>query len=95
MKGSALAGPFITAAMLASPVFVAGQEDLCQVNLKKIKDAKVGAQAMSSGLSSNIDAKVQQATAEQAKGTEQGTKNCISLTTQAIQQLQNNTKGDQ
>ncbi|AZC16238.1 MULTISPECIES: hypothetical protein [Pseudomonas] len=95
MKRSALAGLFITAAMLASPAFAAGQEDLCQINLQKIRDAKVSTEAMSSTLSSDIDSKVQQATAEQAKGTEQGTKNCISLTTQAIQMLQNNTKGDQ
>lgn len=95
MKRSALAGLFITTALLASPVFAAGQEDLCQINLQKIRDAKVSTEAMSSELSSSIDAKVQLATAEQARGTEEGTKNCISLTTQAIQQLQNNTKGDQ
>ena len=95
MKRSALAGLFITAAMLASPVFAAAQEDLCQINLQKIRDAKVSTEAMSEQLSSEIDASVQQATAEKAKGTEEGTKNCISLTTQAIQKLQNNTKGGQ
>ncbi|MBK5538970.1 hypothetical protein JFV28_30005 [Pseudomonas sp. TH05] len=95
MKRSALAGLFITAAMLASPVFAAAQEDLCQINLQKIRDAKVSTEAMSEQLSNDIDASVQQATAEKAKGTEEGTKNCISLTTQAIQKLQNNTKGDQ
>ncbi|EPL04020.1 hypothetical protein [Pseudomonas sp. CF161] len=95
MKRSALAGLFITAAMLASPVFAAAQEDLCQINLQKIRDAKVSTEAMSEQLSNDIDASVQQATAEKAKGTEEGTKNCISLTTQAIQKIQNNTKGDQ
>ncbi|MCK9799040.1 hypothetical protein M1B34_15325 [Pseudomonas sp. MAFF 302030] len=95
MKRSALAGLFITATMLASPVFAAAQEDLCQINLQKIKDAKVSTEVMSEQLSADIDASVQQATAEKAKGTEEGTKNCISITTQAIQKLQNNTKGDQ
>jgi hypothetical protein len=95
MKRSALAGLFITATMLASPVFAAAQEDLCQINLQKIKDAKVSTEAMSEQLSADVDASVQQATAEKAKGTEEGTKNCISITTQAIQKLQNNTKGDQ
>jgi hypothetical protein len=95
MKRSALAGLFITATMLASPVFAAAQEDLCQINLQKIKDAKVSTEAMSEQLSADVDASVQQATAEKAKGTEEGTKNCISITTQAMQKLQNNTKGDQ
>jgi hypothetical protein len=95
MKRSALAGLFITATMLASPVFAAAQEDLCQINLQKIKDAKVSTEVMSEQLSADIDASVQQATAEKAKGTEESTKNCISITTQAIQKLQNNTKGDQ
>lgn len=36
MKRSALAGLFITAAMLASPVFAAS--DLCDVNLQKVQD---------------------------------------------------------
>ncbi|WP_323154058.1 hypothetical protein [Pseudomonas alvandae] len=95
MKRTALAGLFISAAMLASPVFANSQADLCQVNLQKIKDAKVSTEEMSESMKSDIDATIQQASAAQSKGTEQGTKECISLTTQAIQKLQNNTKGDQ
>ena len=37
MKRTALAGLFISAVMLASPVFAA--DDLCQINLQKINDA--------------------------------------------------------
>lgn len=95
MKHIAFAGLFISAAMLASPVFADSQADLCQINLQKIRDAKVSTEQMSGGLKADIDATVGQATAEKDKGTEEGTKNCISLTTQAIQKLQNNTKGDQ
>ncbi|KAB0536372.1 hypothetical protein F7R03_31915 [Pseudomonas palleroniana] len=95
MKRTALAGLFISAAMLASPVFADSQADLCQINLQKIKDAKVSSEQMSESMKSDIDATVQQATAAKAKGTEQGTKECISLTTQALQKLQNNTKSDQ
>ena len=41
MKRSVLAGVFVTAAMLASPVFAAGNEaDLCQINLEKINNDK-------------------------------------------------------
>ncbi|AHL32109.1 hypothetical protein CD58_04060 [Pseudomonas brassicacearum] len=94
MKHIAFAGLFISAALLASPVFANSQADLCQVNLQKIKDAQVSTEEMSSALKADIDATVGQAKAEQSKGTEDGTKRCISLTTQAIQKLQNNTKGD-
>lgn len=40
MKRSALAGLFVAAALLAPSVFAA--DDLCTVNLQKIKDAQVG-----------------------------------------------------
>ena len=94
MKHIAFAGLFISAALLASPVFANSQADLCQINLQKIKDAKVSTEEMSEGMKTDIDATVGQATAEHAKGTEEGVKNCISLTTQALQKLQNNVKGD-
>lgn len=95
MKRTALAGLFISVAMLASPVFADSQADLCQINLQKIKDAKVSTEQMSETMQSDIDGTIHQATAAKAKGTEEGTKECISLTTQALQKLQNNTKGDQ
>ena len=40
MKRSALAGLFITAAMLASPAFAAGETDLCKINLDKINNGQ-------------------------------------------------------
>lgn len=95
MKRTALAGLFISAAMLASPVFADSQADLCQINLQKIKDAKVSTEQMSESMKTDIDATIGTATAEHAKGTKEGTENCISLTNQAIQKLQNNTKGGQ
>ena len=95
MKHTALAGLFISAAMLASPVFAGNQEDLCQTNLTQVNNTKVSTEQMSEELKSEIDATVGQAKAEQAKGTDEGTKKCIALTTQAIQKLQMNVKGDQ
>lgn len=95
MKRSALAGLFITAAILASPVFAGSQDDLCNINLQKIRDAKVSTEQISESLKSDIDATIHQATAAKARGTEEGTKECISLTTQAMQKIQNTTKGDQ
>ena len=41
MKRTALAGLFVAAAMLASPVFAnePAKDDLCAINLQKINDA--------------------------------------------------------
>ena len=88
MKRSALAGLFITAAMLASPVFAA--EDLCAINLQKINDAKVSTGEMPEDLKNTIDKAESEAKAAQAAGNKD---ECISLTTQAIQEIANNNKG--
>ena len=68
MKRTALAGLFISAVMLASPVFAA--EDLCQINLQKINDAVASSGEISSDLQDNIDSTVAQAKEEQSKGTQ-------------------------
>ncbi|KMM77868.1 hypothetical protein [Pseudomonas deceptionensis] len=91
MKRTALAGLFISAVMLASPVFAA--TDLCQINLQKIKDAVVSSGEMSSDLQDSVESRVAEAKAEQAKGTKEGIDNCISLTTQTLQDIADNNKG--
>jgi len=93
MKRTALAGLLIAAAMLTSPVFAS--ESLCDINLQKIKDTVVSTEVMSEDLKSDINELVAEAQTEKAKGTEEGEKNCTSLTSQALQKLQNNTKGGQ
>ena len=91
MKRTALAGLFISAVMLASPVFAA--EDLCQINLQKINDAVASSDEISSDLQDNIDSTVAQAKEEQSKGTKEGTQACVSLTNQVLQDIANNNKG--
>ena len=91
MKRTALAGLFISAVMLASPVFAA--EHLCQINLQKINDAVASSGEISSDLQDNIDSTVAQAKEEQSKGTKEGTQACISLTTQVLKDIANNNKG--
>ncbi|MFW0753974.1 hypothetical protein ACN1C3_04355 [Pseudomonas sp. H11T01] len=93
MKRSVLAGLFITATVLASPAFAGGQEDLCQVNLQTLRNSQAAIQ--NPELKPQIEAAMQQAKTAQAKNTEAGTKECISLTTKAIQQIENSTKGGQ
>ena len=93
MKRSALAGLFVTAAMLASPVFAADSEkDLCQINLDKINNGKALLATDTSGKSGEIDTAVSQAKAAHAAGDE---KKCIEITSKALQDLQNSDKGGQ
>ncbi|MBJ2178060.1 hypothetical protein LUW10_25895 [Pseudomonas veronii] len=91
MKHSALAGVFIAAAMLASPVFAAGKTDqLCQINLDKINNGKALLATDTTGKSGEIDTAVSQAKAAQAAGDD---KRCIEITSKALQDLQNSDKG--
>lgn len=92
MKRSALAGLFITAAMLASPVFAAGDKDLCDINLNKINDAKTPLATDATGKSGELDTAVSQARAAHAAGDE---KKCIEITSKVLQDLQNSEKGGQ
>ncbi|WP_348748920.1 hypothetical protein [Pseudomonas rhodesiae] len=92
MKRSALAGLFMTAAMLASPAFAAGDKDLCQINLDKINNGKALLATDTSGKSGEVDTAVAQAKAAHAAGDE---KKCIEITSKTLQDLQNGEKGGQ
>ncbi|PHN29401.1 hypothetical protein [Pseudomonas sp. ICMP 460] len=92
MKRSALAGLFITAAMLASPAFAAADKDLCQINLDKINNGKALLATDTSGKSGEIDTAVSQAKAAHAAGDD---KKCIEITAKALQDMQNSEKGGQ
>lgn len=92
MKRSALAGLFMTAAMLASPAFAASDKDLCQINLDKINNGKALLATDTSGKSGEIDTAVSQAKAAHSAGDE---KKCIEITSKALQDLQNSEKGGQ
>ncbi len=92
MKRSALAGLFMTAAMLASPAFAAGDKDLCQINLDKINNGKALLATDTSGKSGEVDTAVAQAKAAHAAGDD---KKCIEITSKALQDLQNIDKGSQ
>ncbi|MGE7956278.1 hypothetical protein ACQKQA_06700 [Pseudomonas sp. NPDC089530] len=86
MKRAVVSGLFVIASVLTSPGFAGSQEDLCQMNLQTIDSSKASLQ--SADLRANIEATEQQARAAQAKNTEEGTKECIALTTRAIQAIQ-------
>ena len=90
MKRSALAGLFVTAAMLASPVFASGDTDLCKINLDKVNNGQGQLATDTSGRKGEIDTAVSQAKAAHAAGDD---KKCIEITGKALQDLQNSDKG--
>jgi Skp family chaperone for outer membrane proteins len=87
MKRTAITGLFIAAALLASPVFAA--EDLCALNLQKIDDAMATAGATSENMSDNVADQVKEAKAAQAAGN---TKDCIAITSKALDSLEKTEK---
>ena len=90
MKRSALAGLFMTAAMVGSPAFAAGETDLCKINLDKINNGQALLATDTSGKRGEIDTAVSQAKAAHAAGDD---KRCIEITSKALQDLQNSDKG--
>jgi len=88
MKRTAITGLFITAALLASPVFAA--EDLCTANLQKISDSMATAGATSEGLDDSIAKQVDEAKKAQAAGND---KDCIAITSKVIERLEKTDKG--
>lgn len=94
MKRTALAGLFISAVMLASPVFAAetvpAKDDLCAINLQSIENAMATSGQTSENTADDIKAGYEKAMKEQASGDD---KACISTTTQLLQRIQDNNKG--
>lgn len=88
MKRTAITGLFMTAALLASPVFAA--DDLCSGNLQKIDDQLTSLSATSEDLVKSVKEQADDARAAQAAGND---KNCIALTTKALKDLEDSTKG--
>lgn len=88
MKRSVLFGLFVTASMMASASFAA--DDICAVNLQTIANAKA---QIPPEMSEQVEASVEQAKVDQAKGTKEGTDDCIAETNQTIQDLKNASKG--
>ena len=84
MKHSALAGMFITAALLASPVFAA-DKDLCDGNIQKLEDAASSGMAIGENSAENIKAALDKAKAAKAAGNE---KDCIAVSGGMLEKIQ-------
>jgi hypothetical protein len=88
MKRSVLLGLFVTVSLMASTSFAA--EDQCAVNLKTIENAK---DQIPPEMADQVADSVKQAKADHAKGTKEGTDDCVAETNQTIQDLKNANKG--
>ncbi|MCU1720692.1 MULTISPECIES: hypothetical protein [Pseudomonas] len=88
MKRTVITGLFMSAALLASPVFAA--DDLCAANLQKIDDQAATLSTTSENLAKSVKEQTDDARAAQAAGND---KDCIALTTKALKDLEDSTKG--
>ena len=88
MKRSVLFGLFVTASLMASPSFAA--EDLCALNLKTIENAKT---QIPPDMTEQVMDSVKKAKADHAKGTKEGTDDCVAETTKTIQSIQKTSDG--
>jgi hypothetical protein len=84
MKHSAIAGLFIAAAMLASPVFAA-DKDLCAGNIQQISDFVDSAPSLPEGTMDTVKAALTKAKASQAAGND---KDCVEVTSGIITKMQ-------
>lgn len=90
MKRFVFAGLFLTAAMLASPAFASDESSLCQMNLQKVRDALVSHPEMNEQVKGDVETTAHRAEAAFARGNDDGAKECVSLTEQAMQKIQSN-----
>lgn len=84
MKHSAIAGLFITGALLASPVFAA-DKDLCAANLQTIKDFETSQPSISENSEDNVKAAREKAEAAQKAGDD---KECVAITSNIVTKIQ-------
>ncbi|KTC12195.1 MULTISPECIES: hypothetical protein [Pseudomonas syringae group] len=91
MKRTALTGLFLSAALLASPVFAA--DDLCGANLQALKDAQTSSGTnLSPDVKEMLEKTEKDAMAAKKAGDED---KCVKLTTQAKTKLQNIGSGSE
>ncbi|WP_433736358.1 hypothetical protein [Pseudomonas putida] len=89
MKRTAFAGVFICAALLASPVFAAGEHDLCTIKLQELRDKVASLPATPEN--ATMEVKRMQASAEAANSANDDRK-CITEATQALTRVGNLAK---
>lgn len=84
MKHSAIAGLFITAALLASPAFAA-DKDLCAANIQQISDFVDSAPSIPESSLNTVKDALEKSKAAQAAGND---KDCIEISSGMITKMQ-------
>ncbi|OUM08764.1 hypothetical protein BW686_01990 [Pseudomonas syringae] len=91
MKRTALTGLFLSAALLASPVFAA--DDLCAANIKTIENAQASSGTNLSPENKTMLEKTEKSAKEaQAANDEE---KCVQITTKVITSLKNTGSGSE
>lgn len=90
MQRVVLSGLFLTAALLAAPAFASNESNQCRMNLQNVRDAQVSHPATNDQVKGDIETTVHRAEAALARNNDDGARECISLTTQAMQKIQSN-----
>ncbi|WP_268798062.1 hypothetical protein [Pseudomonas huanghezhanensis] len=90
MKHALLAGLLLTAALLPPSAFANDDDTQCQMNLSKVRDAKVANPGLSEAVKSDVDTTVHRAESARARHNDDGARECVSLTQQALQKIQSN-----
>jgi hypothetical protein len=88
MKHALLAGLLLTAFALPCVANANDDNNQCQMNLSKIRDAKVANPDLSDAVKSDIDTTVHRAEAALARHNDDGGRECVALTQQALQKAQ-------
>jgi hypothetical protein len=88
MKHALLAGLLLTTFALPFAANANDDNAQCQMNLSKIRDAKVANPTLSDALRSDIDTTVHRAESALARHNDDGARECVALTQQALQKAQ-------
>jgi hypothetical protein len=90
MKHALLTGLLLATVALSSPVFANDDSNQCQMNLSKARDAKVAKPNLSDAVKGDVDTTLHRAEAAYARNNNDGARECVSLTQQALQKIQSN-----
>jgi hypothetical protein len=73
-----------------SPVFAGNESSLCQINLQKVREAEASISATNLQLKGDVETTLHRAEAAFARNNDDGARECIALTNQALQKIQSN-----
>ena len=90
MKHALLTGLLLTAFALPLVASANDQANQCQINLSHVREAKAAKPNLNPAIVSDVDTTVHRAESALARHNDDGAKECISLTQQAMQKIQSN-----